>query len=103
NCSHCHRPGGEAGSSALDLRREVTDPFGLGTCREPSAAGPGSCGFTFDVVPGSPDTSIMMCRVSSTDPQIKMPEVPTLSSDADGVKLLHDWIAAMPPTGCGMP
>jgi uncharacterized repeat protein (TIGR03806 family) len=103
NCSHCHRPGGEAGSSALDLRQEITDPYALGTCRQPVAAGPGSGGHIYDVVPGSPDTSIMIFRVESTDPELKMPEVPTLTSDADGVALLHDWIAAMPPTGCGSP
>ena len=45
----------------------------------------------------------MIFRVKSTDPGFKMPEVPTLTSDADGVALLSSWIAAMPPTACSRP
>lgn len=100
NCSHCHRPGGEAGSSALDLRVEVEVPFDLGVCRRPVAAGPGSGGRLFDIVPGDPEASIMIYRMDSTDPEIKMPELPTLSSDAHGTTLIRDWIAAMPSEAC---
>jgi uncharacterized repeat protein (TIGR03806 family) len=100
NCSHCHRPGGEAGSSALDLRWEVDEPHALGVCRRPVAAGPGSGGNDFDIVPGDPDASIMIYRMASTDPEIKMPEMPTLTSDARGTDLIREWIAAMPGDGC---
>jgi uncharacterized repeat protein (TIGR03806 family) len=101
NCSHCHRPGGEAGSTALDLRAETTDLFGLGVCRTPVAAGPGSGGRNFDIVPGDPDASILVFRMESTDPQLKMPELPTLTSDAAGTALIRAWIASMPTTpGC---
>jgi uncharacterized repeat protein (TIGR03806 family) len=97
NCSHCHRPGGEAGSTALDLRAESEDPFGLGVCRTPVAAGPGSGGRNFDIVPGDADASILVFRMQSTDPQLKMPELPTLTSDAMGTALIREWIASMPP------
>jgi uncharacterized repeat protein (TIGR03806 family) len=103
NCSHCHRPGGEAGSSALDLRKEVTNSSSLGTCREPVAAGPGSGGHVFDIVPGDPDASILVFRMASTDPGLKMPELPTLTSDAEGTALIRTWIAAMPAMSCGSP
>jgi hypothetical protein len=100
NCSHCHRPGGEAGSTDLDLRAETKDPSLLGLCRTPVAAGPGSGGLLHDIVPGDPDASIMIFRMSSTEPKIKMPELPTQTSDADGVALIREWIASM-PTGQG--
>lgn len=96
NCSHCHRPGGEAGSTALDLRAESKESFGLGVCRTPVAAGPGSGGHDYDIVPGEPDASILVYRMESTDPEIKMPELPTVTSDARGVALIREWIAAMP-------
>jgi hypothetical protein len=98
NCSHCHRPGGEAGSTALDLRAETEDAFKLGTCRTPVAAGPGSGQHRYDIVPGDPDASIMVFRMESTDPELKMPELPTLTSDAAGTALVREWIAAMPPS-----
>jgi uncharacterized repeat protein (TIGR03806 family) len=101
NCSHCHRPGGEAGSTALDLRAETTDAYSLGNCRSPVAAGPGSGGRRYDIVAGKPDASIMVFRMESTDPQLKMPELPTLTSDAKGTALIREWIAAMDPErGC---
>jgi uncharacterized repeat protein (TIGR03806 family) len=101
NCSHCHRPGGEAGSTALDLRAETLDPYNIGVCRSPVAAGPGSGSRTSDIVPGDPDASILVFRMESTDPEIKMPELPTPTSDARGTALIREWIAAMPAeSGC---
>lgn len=96
NCSHCHRPGGEAGSTALDLRAETLEPYSLGVCRAPVAAGPGSGGRHFDIVPGDPDASILVFRMESTDPELKMPELPTLTADSKGAELVRAWIAAMP-------
>ncbi len=100
NCSHCHRPGGEAGATALDLRFENTDTYGLGFCRTPVAAGPGSGGRDYDIVPGSPDDSILVFRMSSVDPELKMPQIPTLTSDARGTALISEWIGSLDPKKC---
>lgn len=100
NCAHCHRPGGEAGSSALDLRAEIDDPYALGVCRSPVATGPASGGRESDIAPGDPDASIMVYRMESTDPEIKMPELPTVTSDREGTALIRAWIAAMPRRPC---
>lgn len=100
NCSHCHRPGGEAGSTALDLRYETTEPFARGVCRAPVAAGPGAGGRRYDIVAGDPEASIMVYRMASSDPEIKMPEMPTVTSDRAGTQLIRDWIAAMPSAPC---
>lgn len=101
NCSHCHRPGGEAGATALDLRLEIEEPYSLGVCRSPVAAGPGTGGRAYDISPGEPDASILVLRMESTDPKTKMPELPTLTSDTEGTALIRAWIAAMPgAAGC---
>ena len=72
----------------------------LGVCRTPSAAGPASGGHQFDVVPGDPDASIMIYRMKSTDAEIKMPQIPSVTSDAKGVALIRDWIMALPNSTC---
>jgi hypothetical protein len=46
-------------------------------------------------VPGDPDASILVFRMASTDPELKMPELPTLTSDAEGTALIRDWIASL--------
>ncbi|MCA9705238.1 MAG: hypothetical protein KDK70_05235 [Myxococcales bacterium] len=100
NCSHCHRPGGGGGSSGLKFAYWETDPAEFGVCKVPAAAGPGTGGRDFDIVPGHPEQSIVVHRMSSTDPEIKMPELPSLLADDFGVDLVSEWIAAMPERDC---
>jgi uncharacterized repeat protein (TIGR03806 family) len=105
NCAHCHTEGGKSESTGYWINYERTDPAtGLpsnwGVCKFPTSAGSASGNFTFDVVPGDPDHSILVHRVESIDPEVKMPPLLTRRSDARGVQLLRDWIAAMPPDGC---
>lgn len=100
NCAHCHNPDGAADPSGLKLSYHVTEPAEFGVCRRPVAAGAGSGGFFYDIVPGRPDESIMIFRMASTDPEIKMPELPTQTSDDFGVSLITEWIASMSPAGC---
>jgi uncharacterized repeat protein (TIGR03806 family) len=100
NCSHCHRPGGGGGSSGLVLLAWETNPAKFGVCKGSVAAGSGTGSHEFDIVPGFPDESIMTFRMSSTDPEIKMPEIPNLLPDPSGVELISSWIAAMQPPGC---
>ena len=101
NCSHCHREGGEGGPSGLSLMATVEDPTSYGICKSPVAAGPGTGGKLHDIVPGDPDASILVHRIQSTDPAVKMPEIPNLLTDDAGVALIRQWIAAMPPQACG--
>ena len=100
NCSHCHRPGGGGGLSGLVLLDWEHGAQKNGICKEPAAAGPGTGGFDYDVVPGHPEQSILIYRVSSTDPQIKMPELPNRIVDKKGVALLTEWIQNMDPQAC---
>jgi uncharacterized repeat protein (TIGR03806 family) len=99
NCSHCHREGGAAGQSGLWLGAEITDPIVLGLCKRPLAAGRATGGFSYDIVPGNPDESIMIYRMESSEPGVKMPEFGTLTH-VEGVALIREWIAAMPADTC---
>jgi uncharacterized repeat protein (TIGR03806 family) len=100
NCAHCHQPGGDGGTSGLVLLASETHPTKIGICKGPVAAGPGSGGRFQDIVPGKPEESILVYRIASTDPEIKMPEIPNLLVDEFGLQLVSDWIAAMDPPGC---
>lgn len=100
NCSHCHQEGGAAAQSGLWLNAHVTEPIRLGMCKRPVAAGPGAGGRTFDVVPGFPEESVMIYRMESEEPGVKMPELPSLLSHTEGVEVIRAWIANMEPTGC---
>lgn len=100
NCSHCHRPGGGGGSTGLELVAWETEPTKLGICKGPVAAGSGTGMHLFDVVPGKPEESIMIFRMNSIDPDIKMPEIPNLLPDTKGVELISQWIQSLSPAGC---
>jgi len=100
NCSHCHRTGGAAGVTGLWLLASVTDDYRIGICKGPVAAGAGTGSFHYDILPGHPERSIMPFRMSSVDPEIKMPEIPNLVADQQGVALIESWIAAMPAVAC---
>ncbi len=100
NCAHCHREFGAASSTGLWLGFEIEDRRKLGVCRTPIAAGPGTGGRHFDIVPGDPDASILVFRMESEEPGIKMPELPSVLHDEQGVRLIRAWIAAMPAETC---
>jgi uncharacterized repeat protein (TIGR03806 family) len=94
NCSHCHSPTGPANTTALDLRSAATDLRRLGLCKPPVAAGRGTGDRLFDIVPGKPDDSILLFRVSSSEPGVMMPEMGRSTTHKEGVELIRAWIAA---------
>jgi uncharacterized repeat protein (TIGR03806 family) len=95
NCAHCHNPVGSASNSGLDLRWEQGDPVKFGVLKRPVAAGRGSGGLEFDVMPGHPDKSIMLYRMGSLEGGISMPEVGRSSLDPDGMAAVTRWIGEM--------
>ncbi|MBI2825770.1 MAG: hypothetical protein HYX69_13880 [Planctomycetia bacterium] len=96
NCAHCHNPVGPARNSGLDLMASQTNPTAYGVLKTPVAAGRGSGGLTYSIVPGKPDQSIMTFRMASIDPGIMMPELGKRLVHTEGVALVREWIAAMP-------
>jgi len=95
NCAHCHSPGGSAKNSGLDLRIEQTEPAKWGVRKTPVAAGRGSGGRSYGIVPGKPDESILLYRLQSTEPGVMMPEIARRLVHEEGVALIRDWIAGM--------
>jgi uncharacterized repeat protein (TIGR03806 family) len=96
NCAHCHNPDGPARTSGLDLMASQQDLFQRGFWKPPVAAGRGSGGRSYSVVPGRPDESILVHRIESREPGVMMPELARRLVDEDGVALVRAWIASLP-------
>jgi len=97
NCAHCHSPDGPGNTSGLHLGVEVAgDARALGLCKPPIAAGQGSGGRRFSIVPGEPEASILLHRLASTAPGERMPELGRALSHKEGVELVREWIDTMP-------
>lgn len=99
NCGHCHRAEGPAHTTGMFLNYEETDPLRLGWCKTPVAAGKGSGGRQYGIVPGEPGASILLYRMESNDPGVMMPEIGRGIAHAEGIALIRDWIEAL-PGGC---
>ncbi len=95
NCSHCHSDVGPADTSGLDLRPDTPLGLAYGVCKLPVAAGSGTGGRRFDIVPGAPDESIFVYRMNSRHPGVMMPELGRATIHREGVDLVSAWIAAM--------
>lgn len=96
NCSSCHRPGGLADTSGLDLRFDQSNPVKYGVFKAPVAAGRGVGAARFGIVPGSPEDSILFHRLVSVDPGVRMPVVGRSVVHEEGVALIREWIETMP-------
>ena len=97
NCAHCHNPRGSASNSGLFVEYERPASMITGLYKRPVAAGRGSGGMDYDIAPGHPEASILIYRVGSLDPGVAMPELGRGTVHAEGLSLLQQWIAAMPP------
>lgn len=95
NCGHCHNPNGPANNSGLNLEYNVTNPAEWGVCKSPIAAGNGSGGRLYDILPGKPDESILVYRMEVNDADIRMPELGRSIEDKEAVDLIRQWIAEM--------
>jgi uncharacterized repeat protein (TIGR03806 family) len=106
NCSHCHGVVGLAKGTALRLDYDHTDllkgdPTDYGVCKAPASSGAGgTCGLSFDLVPGHSDQSILICRTDSLEAKVTMPPVGHKLIHDEGVALLKAWIDAMPEHLC---
>ncbi len=101
NCAHCHNPAGPAYTSGLDLSFDQTTPMRFGIFKSPVAAGRGASVGRFDIVPGNPDTSILLYRLTSTDPGVRMPVAGRILVHDEGVALIREWIENMPAQAPG--
>jgi uncharacterized repeat protein (TIGR03806 family) len=96
NCGHCHSAAGAADTSGLRLDAHTSSYRRLGFCKPPVAAGRGTGGRLFSIVPGEPDQSILVYRMETADPATRMPEVGRAVSHREGVALIREWVASLP-------
>lgn len=95
NCGHCHSEQGGAHTSGLYLNADQTNPGKLGFCKTPVAAGKGSGNRKYGIVPGQPDSSILVYRMESDDPGEMMPEFGRVIVHKEGIQLIKEWIASL--------
>lgn len=96
NCGHCHHPEGSAHTTGLFLTKEYADtPTQLGVCKPPVAAGKGSGGYQYSIVPGQADSSILLYRMQADDPGVMMPELGRSIAHEEGIALIREWINSM--------
>lgn len=98
NCAHCHQPQGGGSNSALylDSLRPVNRQYGI--CKKPVAAGRGSGGLSFDIVPGKAADSILAFRLASSEPGVRMPPIARSVTHGEAVDLIARWIDTVLPT-----
>ncbi|MDW3194464.1 MAG: SO2930 family diheme c-type cytochrome [Cytophagales bacterium] len=95
NCAHCHRKEGPAKNTGLHLLASTSTDYEIGINKPPVAAGRGSAGLKFGIVPGKPENSILMHRIKSLDPGEMMPEVGRKLQHIEGIALVEEWIREM--------
>ena len=97
NCAHCHNPKGPAYTSGLDLTYHQEAPHRIGVYKPPVAAGRGSAGLKFSIVPQHPEESILLARMHSLDPGMMMPQLGRTMNHPEGIALIEEWIKSLNP------
>ena len=95
NCAHCHSVGGRAHATGLYLGAGVPLDIHAGICKPPVAAGRGAGDQQYAIVPGRPEASILVRRMDSDDPAVRMPEIGRSVVNQAGVDLVSAWISSL--------
>ena len=96
NCAHCHSPTGPARNSGLHLNWDEENPYHLGRFKTPVAAGKGTGGRQYGIVPGKPEESILEYRLKTVQVGEVMPELGKTLVHPEGLALIRTWIEEMP-------
>ena len=81
-----------AKKSGLYLSYTKTNSRKRGVFKPSIATGKGSCDFIYDIVPGHPEESILIYRMKSNDPSVRMPEIGRSIVHTEGLNLLERYI-----------
>ena len=95
NCGHCHNPHGAADTSGLLLNYAQHPLDKMGFCKPPIAAGSGSGGRLYSIVPGHAEQSILSYRLRSTKAAAMMPELGRTLAHQEGIELIDEWINSL--------
>ncbi|HEX4339540.1 MAG TPA: hypothetical protein VH062_26720 [Polyangiaceae bacterium] len=94
NCAFCHRPDGDF--SVIDTRAGVAFK-NMGLCNATPTKGDVGVNGALDVVPGKPAQSVLWLRMDALPNLGRMPKLASYQIDDQGVKVVGDWITALPP------
>lgn len=112
NCGHCHAEDGGDEQTGLWLDYLNMDPqldnpggptenefFRWGVCKTPTSAGnvqncPDEA--EYDIVPGNPDYSILVCRMDSVRDGEMMPRLGRTLIHDEGLELVREWVRVLP-------
>lgn len=93
NCSICHREGSVTGVAELDLRFD-TPLAKTGLCGPPKVDSLGVADARL-LHPKKPEDSILVRRMRSIDPDVRMPKLATRVVDEDGARVIEEWIRGL--------
>jgi hypothetical protein len=94
NCGHCHNQGGPLAGleMTLDPTEGLAALLGSTVGRPSRYLPPGTTGDPLRIAPGRPDLSVVVARMRSRDPLVRMPPLGTSAIDEDGLALIERWI-----------
>ncbi|MDH4471986.1 MAG: hypothetical protein QE487_05220 [Fluviicola sp.] len=91
NCAHCHAEGGHCDYRPMRLAfSETVDPVNIGLCVEPDEFV--GAAYTSIITPSQPDRSVMHLRLSTNQPNLRMPLIGRTIVHEEGLELLEEWI-----------
>jgi mono/diheme cytochrome c family protein len=105
NCGHCHNPLGSARpDSDMNLRLSPSDrdPHDTGAYRTAlgrSLQAFDAQGQLLRVSPGAPGRSALFLRMQERGNERQMPPLGSERVDREGLAVIRNWIAALPPSG----
>ena len=89
NCAYCHRQGGTANANGLFINWDY-DEEGIHTGIFKIPTNFNAPGFQYDIVPGSPDESILLYRMTQTEAPAVMPQLSRSINDDMGIEIIRD-------------
>jgi len=101
NCGHCHNPSGSAWvNSGMTLRLDVADRSVATSNLYVTTVGVAleqwlGHGYTNRIVPGDPDNSALLYRMTQRTQNIQMPPIATEVTDPAGIALVRAWIQSL--------
>ncbi len=102
NCASCHRPSGRASFTGLffqfvpDTALEKLPIFETAVRQETGFPIPGHERDSYRILPGDPDRSAVLYRMSSRVPGDAMPSLGTVRPPKESAELVRDWIRSLP-------
>lgn len=92
NCAYCHRQGGTANANGLYINWDY-EGEGIHTGAFKIPTNFNAPGFQYDIVPGNPDESILLYRMTQTRAPAVMPQLSRSINDDEGIEIIREYIS----------